>query len=142
MGEEAHMCVLEGNVLADISGMLLLLAHLLQCQDGFEQPQNSVAPESACLVAVLSFIRSSRTITYHYLFGGNTLKPLQLWSSQLWMQRMQRAKPSGSVTDDQLATRGEAGSFTGVHAELHESQHYTLEFGRAVIRYWQHGQDI
>ena len=142
MGDETHRCVLEGNVLADISGMVLLLSYLLQLQDGFEQPQNSVAPESACLVAVLSFIQSQRTITYHYLFGGNTLKPLQLWSSQLWMQRMKRAKPPGSVTDEQLATRGEEGAFTGIHAELYESQHYTLEFGRAIIRYWQQGQDI
>ena len=141
LGDENHMCVLEGNVLGDISGLMLLICFLLDCQDGFEQPQNSVAPESACLAAVLAFIQSKRTITYHYLFGGNTLKPLQLWSSQEWMLWMHRPRPSGCVSDEQLVDRDEGGAFTGIHSELFESQHYTMEFGRAIIKYWLHGHN-
>ena len=132
------MFVLEGNVLADLSAMLLLLAVLLGLHDGFEQPVSSVAPESVCMLGVLRFIQSDKTITYHFCFGGPTLKPLQLWSSQPWMQQMQRSKPyDAGGSDFQLAERGEDGSFTGVKDLLVESQQYTIQFGRHVVQSWQ-----
>ena len=141
LGNEDHTFVLEGNVLADLSGLILLLSHLLELDDGLEQPLNSVAPESACLVAVLRFIESQKTVTYHFCFGGPTLKPLQLWSSRPWMAQMQRDRPYiGS--DTQLAERGEDGSFTGNKELLVESQQYSIQFGRCVIQAWQDALSI
>eukprot|EP00435_Cladocopium_sp_Y103_P034702 s1422_g9.t1 len=137
LGNESARFVLEGNVLADLTAMLLLLAVLLQLDDGFEQPLNSVAPESACLVAVLTFIQSQKTVTYHFCYGGPSLKPLQLWSSKPWMTLMQRSKPHAATSDFQLAERGEDGSFTGVKDLLVESQQYSIQFGRHVIQSWQ-----
>ncbi|CAL1143015.1 unnamed protein product [Cladocopium goreaui] len=142
LGNESARFVLEGNVLADLSALLLLLAVLLDLHDGLEQPLNSVAPESGSLAAVLQFIGSQKNVTYHFCFGGPTLKPLQLWSRQPWMTLMQRNKPYVRKSEFQLAERGEDGSFTGVKELLVESQQYSIQFGRHVIQSWQAAQAI
>lgn len=136
LGDENRWFVMEGNILADISALLLLLVFLLECYDSLEQPLNSVLPATPLMRSVLLFIQSHRTVTYHFQFGGPTLKPLQLWSSRAFMSRMERDRPVGLVgadEDEELVQRGPDGAFTGHKARLVASQAYTLAFGRCLI---------
>lgn len=135
MGDTSKLFVLQGNCLAELSSMLLLLAWLLRCRDGLEQPSSSVFPELPSCQAVLRFIGSSRTTTYHYLFGGPTLKPLQLWSSRKFMKKLHRERPPlvNLEAEDSLARRGEDGRYSGCKERLVESQVYSPMFGQAIV---------
>lgn len=135
LGNTERFCVIEGNVLADLSALVLLLGYLLELKDGLEQPGSSVLPLTPAIKAVLHFIGSVKTDTYHFNFGAPSLKPLQLWSSCQFMTRMKRDRPavSGCETSALAEKNESSGGFTGRKELLKESQVYTLEFGRSVI---------
>ena len=134
LGDTNRFCVEQGNVLADISGLVLLLGFFLGLHDGLEQPGSSCLPSTPVVSSVLKFIGARRTDTYHYCFGGPTLKPLQLWSRSEFMLCMERSRPAVVTAESSsLASRGEDGSFTGRKDLLHESQEYTLQFGQCVV---------
>ena len=135
LGDIQRYCVQEGNVLADLSGLVLLLGFLLSLKDGMEQPSSSVMPCTPAIRAVLEYIGGRKTETFHFNFGAPTLKPLQLWSSCPYMTRMKRDRPSvACIEASALAEKDQtSGGFTGRKELLKESQEYTLEFGRSVI---------
>ena len=134
LGDTSLFCVQLGNVLADITGLLLLLGFFLDLSEGLEQPGGSTLPLTPVVNAVLRFVGSSRTDTYHWCFGGPTLKPLQLWSRCNFMRHLRRPKPFvPSMEENALAKRGSDGSYTGTRELLEESQAYTLQFGRCVV---------
>lgn len=134
MGNTERFCVQQGNVLADISGLALLLGVLLGLEDGMEQPSSSCLPETPVVNAVLRFGGYFKTDTYHYCFGGPTLKPLQLWSHCDFVSALARSRPSvPSMEASALAKKNDDGSFTGRHELLVESQEYTMQFGRCVV---------
>lgn len=137
LGNVESYFVAEGNIFGDVTGLLLLLGIFLDVDDGLEQPHNSVLPQSACVRPVLEYGGSQQTVTYHFAFGGPSVKPLQLWSRREWMKQMARSKPSNGLLEYQLVKRESSGAFTGVKVLLQESQTYTMEFGRAIIRAWQ-----
>ena len=146
LGDEAKFFVLEGNCLGDISSMLLWLGGILMLRPGLEQPKNSVLPYSGCMPGVLRFIGAEMTVTYHYCFGGPTLKPLQLWGcSPSFLRALERNRPAGvtQVEDegDGLVTRDEQGGFTGDKARLKASQAYSKQFGRAIVHAFLSHQD-
>ena len=134
LGDESRFFVLEGNTLGDISAMLLWLGVILMLVPALEQPANSVLPESACLSAVLHFAGAERHLTYHYCFGGATLKPLQLWSPSPFLHALRRDRPSGFSQEGGLVSRDEHGAFTGDKVQLKESQAYSKQFGKAIIK--------
>ena len=134
LGDESKDFVLEGNTIGDLSALLQFLAYMVQCNDGMEQPASSVYPETPCCKAVLRHIQAHKTVTYHWCFGGPTLKPLQLWSSKDYMKRMHRERPWIPGGLEALATRDERGGFTGNKERLRESQMYTPMFGEAVVK--------
>lgn len=134
MGDTGRFCVQQGNVLADISGLALLLGILGGLKDGMEQPSSSCLPETPIVNAVLRFGGYLKTNTYHYCFGGPTLKPLQLWSHSSFLSALARSRPSvPSMESSALAQKNADGSFTGRHDLLVESQEYTLQFGRCIV---------
>ena len=136
IGNQDRLFVLEGNTLGDLSGLLLFLGFLLELMGVLEQPTSSVLPDSACCAAVLRFMQAEKVVTYHYAFGGATLKPLQLWSPARGVIRpLYRDYPAeASSAYNGLAVRDGSGGFTGQKTELRESQQYSREFGLAVVR--------
>ena len=137
LGDTTKYFVQEGNVLGDITAMIMLLSHLLGCSEAMEQPASSVYPETPCCQAVLRFIGAVKTTTYHYCFGGVTLKPLQLWSSSRFMRALERGRPRcADGATEQLAKRDKDGGFTGDKQLLQESQVYSIQFGQAVFTAW------
>ena len=138
LGDTSKYFVQEGNVLGDITAMIMLLSHLLGCYEAMEQPASSVYPETPCCEAVLRFVGAVKTTTYHYCFGGVTLKPLQLWASGRFMRAMERPRPrwAEGAGAEQLAKRDKDGGFTGDKQLLLESQVYSVQFGQAVFAAW------
>lgn len=137
LGDESKYFVLEGNCLGDISALLVLLGVMTLLRFGLEQPQNSVLPYSGCMAAVLRYVEAEQTLTYHYCFGGETLKPLQLWSCDPFICALGRPKPSCCYhvgEESGLVSRDNEGGFTGHKERLKESQAYSKEFGRAIVR--------
>ena len=133
LGDQSKFFVLEGNTLADISGMLLWLSWMLCLSPALEQPENSCLPHTAAMEAVMRYIAAHRVVTYHFAFGGPTLKPLQLWSSSDFINELERDRPMVYNQDGGLVTRDADGSFTGDKERLKESQAYSKMFGRAII---------
>lgn len=134
LGDQSKYFVAEGNCLGDLSALLILLGFLMLLRFGLEQPQNSVLPASGCMASVLRYAQAEKTLTYHYCFGGQTLKPLQLWSHAAFLRDLSRPKPFGCTQEEEaLVTRNEAG-FTGNKTQLKQSQAYSIQFGRAIIQ--------
>ena len=135
LGDQSKYFVLEGNCRGDLSALLVFLGVLMLLRFGLEQPQNSVLPASGCMASVLQYVQATKTLTYHYCFGGQTLKPLQLWSHASFLRDLSRPKPCGCIQEEHeaLVTRHGSG-FTGNKAQLKESQAYSKLFGRAIIK--------
>ncbi|CAJ1377852.1 unnamed protein product [Effrenium voratum] len=133
LGDQDKLFVKVGNMLADITGLTMCLAFLMDGVEVLEQPLNSRMPLTPCLRAALVFTCAQKITTYHSCFGGETLKPLQLWSSCSMMTALARDRPIVMRSDAVLARRDKNGGFTGVKHLLLESQAYTLQFGDAVI---------
>lgn len=135
LGDQSKYFVMEGNCLGDLSALLIFLGVLMLLRFGLEQPQNSVLPESGCMASVLQYVQATKTLTYHFCFGGQTLKPLQLWSHSSFLRDLSRPKPAGcsQLEEDALVSRDAAG-FTGNKTQLKESQAYSKPFGRAIIK--------
>ena len=109
----------------------MLVAKLVLCEEGLEQPDSSVLPKTPPMNAVLMFCESQKTLTYHGAFGGDTVKPLQLWSGGAAMKDLARPKPFFGCSP--LVVRDPCGGFTGVKSQLERSQEYTITFGKAII---------
>ena len=134
LGDSGRFFVEQGNVLADISGLALFLGYLLSLKDGLEQPGSSCLPLTPVVYAVLEFIGAMRSDTYHFCFGGPTLKPLQIWSRCESMKRIARPRPyCPAMEETALAKKSENGAFTGRKDLLAESQEYSIQFGRCVV---------
>lgn len=137
LGDESRYFVLEGNCLGDISALMFWLGAMVLLRPALEQPANSVLPLSGCVAGVLQYLNAEKTMTYHYCFGGATLKPLQLWgTSSSFLRALQRSRPAGFTQgqDEGLVSRDDQGGFTGDKERLKESQAYSKQFGRAIIQ--------
>jgi hypothetical protein len=116
---------------------MLWLGAMVLLRPALEQPANSVLPLSGCVAGVLQYLNAEKTMTYHYCFGGATLKPLQLWgTSSSFLRALQRSRPAGFTQgqDEGLVSRDDQGGFTGDKERLKESQAYSKQFGRAIIQ--------
>ena len=128
--------VVEGNTLADLTGLTMFLAYLVNCIPCLEQSGTSVMAKSPCLRGVLAFILAIQVLTYHACFGGSSEKPLQLWSPSSMIEEVARSKPDMGGSGVPLACRSENGGFTGIKDRLKASEHYTLLFGASIIEAW------
>ena len=140
MGDETKEFVQNGNALQEISALIVFLAKLMECVAALEQPLNSCAPLCRPLKGVLAFTAARMVTTYHGAYGGETVKPLQVWTLAEAFDSLRRPKPSQS-RESALATRDYGGGFTGIGPRLKASQAYTRCFGDAVMaalrQHWQ-----
>eukprot|EP00435_Cladocopium_sp_Y103_P013094 s5398_g3.t1 len=125
LGNEALAFVREGNLLADLSALTILLAYLCDCDECLEQSGTSVMGQTPSLSGHLAYIQAVRAVTYHACFGSASLKPLQVWSSKRMILSLNRNKPQMAGSGDELAVRSDNGAFTGDKTKLRESEHYT-----------------
>lgn len=130
LGDESRPFVRRGNCLMEITALLMLLSFWLGNVCVLEQPLNSVMPRAPSLSHVLAFIQANKYVTYIGAFGGETTKPLQIWSSHSFLRSIVRSRPES--TGLCLATRDGHGRFTGVKGLLQDSSAYTCQFGAAV----------
>ena len=130
-GDETKDFAQTGNALASIGALIMLLCKLLDCVCVVEQPLNSCLLQSQPFKGVCMFCEARAVHTYHRAFGGETLKPLQLWTWAEAFQLLRRARPPGAAVAS-LATRDSNGRFTGVRQMLKASQAYTRLFGDAA----------
>ena len=106
LGDTQQAFVNDGNWLADLSGLSLLLAYLTECVEVLEQSGTSVMPKTPSMCGVLQFIQAVRVRTYHAAYGAPSLKPFQLWSSSKMIESLAREKSSGACAET-LAVRSE-----------------------------------
>ena len=141
LGDEALAFVREGNLLADLTSLTMLLAYLCDCDECLEQSGTSVMGQTPSLCGVLAYIEAVRAVTYHACFGSASLKPFQVWSSKRKILALNRNKPQMAGSGDELAVRSDNGAFTGVKTKLRESEHYTPLFARAILEAWTSGHN-
>ena len=92
-----------GNAHCSVTGLLMLLCCLTDYEDVLEQSDSSCLPKVPPLNAVLIYMKATRALTYHCDFGGDSLKPLQLWASSsivfescvsvCWIGRLETNQP-------------------------------------------------
>ena len=78
--------------------MAMLFAHLCGCSPVLEQPTSSVLPKLEPLKNVLEFIGSKKVVVWHGAYGGESHKPLQLWSPRD-LSSLVKPKPKNLVSD-------------------------------------------
>ncbi len=137
MGFEQKDFVFNGNLQQEIASLLMWLSFQIGNITCLEQPLNSCMVLSKSMRGTLKHIGAQKFVTYMGCFGGDTEKPLQLWSPSPYFSMMEREKPGGGSVE--LVTRN-GHQFTGKKSELAESQIYTPAFARAVYRVFTHAR--
>lgn len=127
-GDTTKQFVVTGNLLMTVSALFYFIGFALQIHVVVEQPQNSCLEFCHPIKAVFQYTKTNMYRTYLGSFGGNSVKPLSLYSTWNRLSAMECEKPQGQ---SQLVTRSDSG-FTGLKDELHQSQEYTCAFGRSV----------
>ena len=119
-----------------VSALAMLFAHLCGCSPVLEQPTSSVLPKLEPLKNVLEFIGSKKVVVWHGAYGGESHKPLQLWSPRD-LSSLVKPKPKNLVSDlveygFKVCSNGDKKkSYSGTQA-LKSSQTYCKSFGKAV----------
>ena len=142
-------CVRDANLM--VSRMVLLIRFLAGkfCQFGLEQPATSLMDKTPRMKAMsrcpqyLLNGQFTKCQTYMAAYGTPIHKPTSLWSSGTWIRDLVRAHPQGfqqrvSVTSKKVKNGKTCA--TGNEVELKESQGYTDQFGRAVMRAFLDGK--
>ena len=135
-GNTTREFVVLGNKQMLVTSLMYLIAWVVGCSAVLEQPLQSVLPKLQPLSTVLRFCSACRTITWLGSFNGDSSKPIQLWHTNHQYSQLKRPCPSLKFKDKLLVTRWvqqQSGRkrFRG-NSRLKKSQHYTVEFGRAV----------
>ena len=132
LGDSGRGFVQIGNALAEVSALVFFLCYALSVWVVLEQPQSSCLPKMPSMNGVLHYCRAMRFVTYMGQYGGDSMKPLQIWSTWQQMQDLEVGRPSSGGGQSLVARNGNA--FTGVKSLLEASQVYTPCFGRQVTR--------
>jgi hypothetical protein len=132
LGDETKEFVCQGNMLMNVTALLMMLSFWLGNVPVLEQPLGSVMPKCIPLQTALAFMGADRVVTWHGAFGSKSMKPLQILSPSVIIQVLKRDKPHGAST--RLARSNSAGQFTGVKGRMTKSGEYTMPFGACVAR--------
>lgn len=130
-GNTGREFVRKGNEQMIITSLIFLVACLRQNLPVLEQPLNSVMPRARPLLTVFQFVGASKTVTYLASFGGETVKPLQLWHVGPAYGALRRAYPIRFKAKFALVNR-RGKRFSGKKGILKASQAYPPAFGAAV----------
>ena len=136
-------CVREANLM--VSRMVLLIRFLAGkfCQFALEQPATSLMDKTPRMKALSRCPKHllngpwTKCQTYMAAYGTPIHKPTSLWSSGTWILDLIRSLPQNfqqrvKVTSKKVKNGKIA--VTGNKVELKESQGYTDQFGRAVMK--------
>ena len=129
MGDVSRGFVQIGNILQAASSLFYFVGWLLQIHVVLEQPQSSCLQFCRPILGVFRYTGTMSYRTYLGSFGGETVKPLSLFTTWRQIEELQCEKPRCEST---LTTRDDSGAFTGRKDELYKSQQYTVAFGRRV----------
>lgn len=117
-----------GNLQMVVTSLMMAVAFWSGANPVLEQPMSSVMPKCEPLASVLASINANKHTVWHGAYGGESPKPLQLWSPKD-LSVLQRGRPG-----DRLLTlcvhRGKR--YSGNKEALQRSQAYSHEFGKAV----------
>ena len=106
----------------------MFVAFLSLLKPVLEQPSGSVMPKAEPLRSVLAFIGADKVTCWHGAFGGESAKPLQLWSpAHEDLKVLRRKKPSTGLKmlvaeDKSQGVR----KYSGVRKMLKDSQAYSF----------------
>ena len=131
LGDTGREFVRKGNEQMIITSLIFLVACLQQNSPVLEQPLGSVMPRARPLQTVLEFLGASKTVTYLARFGGETVKPLQLWHVGPAYGALRRSYPIRFRAKVSLVKK-HGKRFTGKKGILKASQAYPPAFGAAV----------
>ncbi|CAL1159199.1 unnamed protein product [Cladocopium goreaui] len=129
IGDDSRGFVQVGNILQAVSSLFYFIGWLLQIHVVLEQPQSSCLQFCRPVLGVFHYTGTMSFRTYLGSFGGETVKPLSLFTTWRQIEELQCEKPR---CDSTLTTRDDSGAFTGRKDELYKSQQYTVAFGRRV----------
>ena len=135
LGDLGRRFVREGNALMEASSLIYFIAFLLGVFVVLENPTSTVIDKCPSLCGVFTFAEPYCITTYMGAFFGRSVKPLKLWSTLQQLQSLEVDRPTG-MADDELVIR-DGDQFTGQKDLLQESEVYTPQFGRAVLRVFQ-----
>ena len=105
----------------------MFVAFFSQLVPVLEQPSGSVMPKAEPLRSVLAYIGARKVTCWHGAFGGESAKPLQLWSPAhedlkvLWRKKPTTGMRTLVSTDKSKGVR----RYSGVHRMLKGSQAYS-----------------
>ena len=135
LGDLQRRFVREGNSLAEASSLLFLVAFLLEIYVALENPQSSVIDKCPSLCGCFAFVKPWCFTTYMGAFFGRSVKPLYVWTTLESLSALEVGRPS-NIADDELVVRN-GSQFTGRKDLLQDSEIYTPQFGRAVLRVFE-----
>ena len=131
-GDTSRPFVSKGNMQMVVTSLVMFVGCLLSNTPMLEQPLNSVMVKARPLSTVLSVVGAHRTVTYLGAFGGETMKPLQIWHVAKSYGELRRPRPSKFTPQAQLVKRHGDRSFSGVKGPLKASQAYPPAFAVSV----------
>ena len=117
-----------GNLQMVVTSLLMAVVFWSGANPVLEQPISSVMPKCEPLASVLASISAKKHTVWHGAYGGESPKPLQLWSPKD-LSMLQRGRPKIRLST-LCSHRGKR--YSGRKKALQKSQAYSLEFGQAV----------
>ena len=112
---------------------MCVLAVLLKAYFIVEQPLSSIMAQHKLMAELLTHTGATNTTVWMGAWGGETPKPLRLWSTAPWISKLCTRKPPPSAIG-KLTTRGPDGSVTGGPC-LRDSAAYPSAFGKAIAQH-------
>ena len=104
-----------------VTSLVMAIGFWSGCNPALEQPTTSDMPKCEPLKSVLAHTGASKHVCWHGSFGGESPKPLQLWSHRDLSQLVRGRPPAGA---SRLCTV-QGTSYSGDHAALKTSQTYS-----------------
>ena len=149
-GDEGYKPVQLGNIMAEATAFLILLAYRRCCTAAMENPIRSVIFRYGPLQLVAEALRMVHTITYRCAFsdapyGRRMLKGYRFLAIGEWIkQTSERCHCPGRVHKKLIVMTHSGGRrrVTGIKALLTASGAYPLALGRRIVQSWlaQRGQ--
>lgn len=143
-GDESRPFVVEGNRQMQVASLMIFVGWVLGLEFVLEQPVQSVLPLIEPLRGVLTFVGAVQVKTFlgHEDFGGDSVKPLQLWAANdkfaaLARKQTRRKQPLCQhrvQPQVRLVTRLPGNKFRGNPDALKSSQVYPERFCSEVAR--------
>ena len=112
------------NLALVVSSLVMAVASWSGCWTVIEQPANSAMPKCQPLRDVLQSIGAAKFVTWLGSFGGDSAKPLQLWSARD-LAALHRPKPAPGSLQQLCVHDSERKTYSGDQKKLVSSQAYT-----------------